>query len=332
MAGGTKGSKLWPGIGLILSLAVVGLLAGTQLGRSVVPRTEGLVGAAEVLGYGVLGIVVFVLFGLLSIRLLPRRTLVRTLWLLGPVALALVVWSGVRINALREEQRKRIEEEQEQRLRMKPTPLAEPVLFTSLRTPVSPVGSDGNASGSIGMGMVAPRMQAGPWHFYSKPDADDPLHRPAIVDSLVFANGPHHLDIASAPPWFVPAHMKLDYDLLLLRAITLSANWVEVVVNEADGRTAWVERAQGELRLWPEFILGVNTVEILDPAANPIRLKPLEHAAILADGANALLTPVAVQGDWLQVRTHELADRMPPTGWVRWRRGDQLLVHYNLLC
>ncbi|HNR55820.1 MAG TPA: hypothetical protein PKJ19_11685, partial [Flavobacteriales bacterium] len=79
-------------------------------------------------------------------------------------------------------------------------------------------------------------------------------------------------------------------------------------------------------------ILGVNTVEILDPAANPIRLKPLEHAAILADGANALLTPVAVQGDWLQVRTHELADRMPPTGWVRWRRGDQLLVHYNLLC
>jgi hypothetical protein len=28
---------------------------------------------------------------------------------------------------------------------------------------------------------------------------------------------------------------------------------------------------------------------------------------------------------------HHLADRMPPEGWVRWRRGDRLLVVCNPL-
>lgn len=64
--------------------------------------------------------------------------------------------------------------------------------------------------------------------------------------------------------------MKLDYDLLVLRVITLSPNWVEVEVHAAEGRTVWVERTQGEVQLWPEFMLRVAAVETLGPAANPI--------------------------------------------------------------
>lgn len=329
---GPPGSKRWPGIGLVLSLAVVGVLAGVQVGRYTVPRTDGLAGAAEVLAYGAFGSVLFIVSGLLLIRLLPRRTLVRTLWFVGPVALALIVWSGVRIAALREEQRRQIEHEQQQRRRLKTTPPAEPVIFASFVREVPATPRSGYSTGDIGMGMMAPRMQAGPWYLRNAPDLDDPMHRPSISDSVVFTMSEGRMEITSAPPWFAPAHMKLDYELLLLRVTALSANWVQVVVNETDGRTAWVERAQGEVKLWPEFILGVNTVEIREPGSNPIRLKPLDHAAILADGANILLRPLAVAGDRLLVDTHELADRMPPTGWVRWRGNGKLLVDYNLLC
>ena len=190
----------------------------------------------------------------------------------------------------------------------------------------------GTTAPPMGLGMLSPTMVAGSWPIYAAPDLFDPLHWPLVVDSLLFAPGPYHMEIAYAPPWFVPAHMKLDYDLLLLRVITLSGNWAEVVVNETDGRTAWVQRSQGIVRLWPEFILGATAVEILDPATNPIRTKPLDHASPLADGADALLAPLAVQGDWLLVRTHELADRIQPTGWIRWRKDGVLVVEYSLLC
>jgi hypothetical protein len=43
------------------------------------------------------------------------------------------------------------------------------------------------------------------------------------------------------------------------------------------------------------------------------------------------LPPLAVQGVWVKVATGHLADRIQPEGWIRWRRGDRLLVTYNPL-
>jgi len=178
----------------------------------------------------------------------------------------------------------------------------------------------------LGLGMAAPIMELGTFHFYGAPDLDrlpDLFH---ATDSLTFAKGEHFTDITSAPPWFVPAHLKLDHGLLLLKVITLSRNWMEVEVNSIDGTTRWVDRGELHFETWPEFITTVNSVEIIDAETNPVRLKPLDHAAILAEGTNALLVPLAVHGDWLMVSTDGLADRIVPTGWIRWRDGEQLLV------
>ena len=79
---------------------------------------------------------------------------------------------------------------------------------------------------------------------------------------------------------------------------------------------------------WQEFLLGVPSVEAFDAEASPVRARPLDAAPILST-ARAALPPLAVQGDWLKVATGHLADRMPPEGWIRWRRGNRLLVTYN---
>jgi hypothetical protein len=81
---------------------------------------------------------------------------------------------------------------------------------------------------------------------------------------------------------------------------------------------------------WPEFLLGVPSVEPFNASANPVRARPLDNSPVLST-ARAALPVLAVQGDWLKVATHALADRMPPDGWVRWRRGDRLLVTFNVL-
>jgi hypothetical protein len=74
----------------------------------------------------------------------------------------------------------------------------------------------------------------------------------------------------------------------------------------------------------------VPSVEAFDAEANPVRTRPLDAAPILST-ARAALPALAVQGDWLKVKTGHLADRIPPEGWIRWRRGDRLLVTYNPL-
>jgi hypothetical protein len=138
------------------------------------------------------------------------------------------------------------------------------------------------------------------------------------------------VDIAEAPPWLVPEHLKMDYELFHLRVMTLTTEWAEVVGNSRTGQTWWVDRTTVEFEGWPEFLLGSPSVVPFDEHAAPVRARPLDDSPILAT-TTAALPPLAVRGDWLKVSIGHLADRIVPEGWIRWRRGDRLLVTYNPL-
>lgn len=183
----------------------------------------------------------------------------------------------------------------------------------------------------LGVGMVMPPLDpAQSLFFYGVPDLDMLPDALSPQDSVTFHEGPHSVDIATAPPWFVPATMKLDYGLLHLRAKTLTRYWIEVVVNERTGATRWVDRRAVRFEPWPVFLLNVVTVEVAGPQANPIRSGPSQAAPVRAH-TSALLRPLAVQGDWLRVGPSPLADEQVPTGWIRWREGGRLLITYSLL-
>jgi len=329
----TRTSKLLPGLGLALSAMVLGLFAGGLVGRLMVSKADGMAGAVEVLAYALLGGLLFLVLAVVLVRRSPRRISIRLLIFSGPLAIILLsyaTWSFMKNKAEKDRQ---WEEEQRRYKELKPTAPAAPVMFAAWTTAgTAATGPQEQSAQRLGLGMAAPVMEAGVFHFYPGPDMDRIPDPAQALDSLVFEKGEHYIGISSAPPWFVPAHMKLDYGLLLLKVITLSRNWVEVEVNTIDGTTRWVDRQELGIVLWPEFISTVGTVEILDPETNPIRIKPLDHASIMADGADALLKPLAVQGDWLMVERSALADRIAPTGWIRWRDGERLLVRYNLLC
>jgi hypothetical protein len=183
----------------------------------------------------------------------------------------------------------------------------------------------------LGVGMVMPPLDpAQPLYVYGVPDLDTLPEALSPQDSVTFRTGPHYVDIATAPPWFVPKVMKLDYGLLHLRAKTLTHHWIEVIVNERTGATRWVDRSAVTFEPWSVFLLGVVTVEVKDPATNPVRSGPDGVAPVRAR-ASALLRPRAVQGDWLQVDPSPLSDAQGPAGWIRWRDGERLLITYSLL-
>jgi len=164
--------------------------------------------------------------------------------------------------------------------------------------------------------------------FYRPPAMGEMPGDYAPSDVVTFGPGLPSVAIAEAPPWLVPEHLKMDYELFQLRVLTLTPQWVEVIGNSTTGETRWEDRSQVEVASWQEFLLSVPSVEAFDAEANPVRARPLDAAPILST-ARAALPPLAVQGDWLRVATGDLADRIQPEGWIRWRRGDRLLVLYN---
>jgi len=184
----------------------------------------------------------------------------------------------------------------------------------------------------LGVGMVQPYLVPGQaLYFYGVPPRDGLPGEAAPVDSLTFLAGPYYTDVATAPPWFVPEVFKLDYNLLYLRAKTLTLHWIEVVVNTQTGETRWVDRHAVAFVDWPTFLLGAVSVEVIAPEANPIRSGPGEETALLDAKPDEPLQPQAVQGGWMKVGASIFADRAVPTGWIRWHGGERLVIDYALL-
>lgn len=185
----------------------------------------------------------------------------------------------------------------------------------------------------LGEGIVKPRIEAGTkLYLYSGQLIDELLHHGAIKDSLTFVKGQYNVEIGTAPPWFAPEFLKLDYDIFQLRAITISRNWIEVIVNRQTGKTAWVDRNAVTYESWPEFFLEVFSVELISSIKNPLRIKPMENASIVADAGKNSLRPVAIRGEWMKVAIEtDSPEAKPRLGWIRWKKGNQVLITWSLL-
>lgn len=70
------------GFAFVVLLAFVGLVIGSMLGGLFfVPEGSGLAGGAMVLGYGVLGLVLAIVGGIILAMRLSRPTLLRATWI-----------------------------------------------------------------------------------------------------------------------------------------------------------------------------------------------------------------------------------------------------------
>lgn len=189
------------------------------------------------------------------------------------------------------------------------------------------------ANNHIGMGMAKPHLTDGKLiYFYHLPPFDQQPYQLRPVDSIIIRKGEYHFEISYAPPWFYPEIMKLDYDMLFLKTITLSNGWLEVVVNKQTTLSYWILRDDAEFIAWSDFLLDIFSVELINPKTNPLLFKPHKDASIVATTPPRFdLKPLAIQDDWMMVSTNGLAGRIVPTAWIRWRNNDSLLIRYSIL-
>jgi hypothetical protein len=185
---------------------------------------------------------------------------------------------------------------------------------------------------SSGMGFFAPDFYSNRvCYFYGDPNFEKTISDHTPIDSMNFIqNANNQFEIATAPPWLVPEVMKLDYDLLYFKIISLSHEFVEIVVNKHTHQTAFVDRSDGKIILWPEFLLSVHSVEFIDKNKEKIHVRPFEASAINSSSYQ-FLQPIRIRAEWMEVALIDDTYTKVGKGWIRWQRDNKLTVMYNLL-
>lgn len=187
----------------------------------------------------------------------------------------------------------------------------------------------------LGLGIASPMHLSAdrPLFFYGSPDGRANTATP--LDSLTVREGPHHIELATAPPWLDPETVKLDYDLLSFRVVALQRHWVEVVVHARDvrwpPRTMWLDRDAVHFAPWAAFWLEIHSIET--PETAPILASPSASGEPIAwTEAGRPLQVLEVRHAWVRVALADATEaEAGPLGWVRWHDDERLLVTYSIL-
>jgi hypothetical protein len=174
----------------------------------------------------------------------------------------------------------------------------------------------------LGIAKVNFSMESQTLYFYADPDSEK------ITDSVVV-----HADyIDYAPPWLFPEFLKPDYNICHFRMLTVTRDRVRVIVNKQTGQTGWMSREELNCQYWPDFLISVFAVYSLDEKVNPWRVRPLDHGGLFLTSDKVLrYEAIAVEGDWLLAEARDTHEKVIGKAWIRWRRGEELLVSYDLL-
>ncbi len=293
---------------------IVGVFLAKALGAG---EGQGLAAAAIVLGYGVMAGILALIFAIFTLSFMAQNKVILVNKILALVLAGLIIMGVLRLKS-----------RQNQTDVSSRTPLMPTVPL--VKTAIAHSSVDAETFTGLGMCQLE---SYGNRHFYFYNilnSGDTSIHDHLPSDSLVFRQTDQGFEIAYAPPWFVPAHLKMDYGILFLRIVSVQKNRVEIVVNESNGMTKFVDRFQVELQFWPEFLLNMNTVEPIDHQNNPIRIKPSSHASPV-NQHYSFLKPVRVTQEWIQVELLDQYLNSMAEGWLKWQEDGKFLISYSLL-
>lgn len=185
---------------------------------------------------------------------------------------------------------------------------------------------------ALTLGMFAPDIRENtPLYFYGGVTFGKSVQEHSPIDSLVFFKEPelYGLSVKSAPPWLMAEHFKPDYGFVYFKALTLTNEFIEIEVNHQTGQTFWVSRYAGQLVFWPEFLLSVNSVELID-ANQKLKATPFDHASEY-QGKYTYLQPQKIKGKWMEVALLDNDFKTIGTAWLKWLDCGEIRVSYSLL-
>lgn len=200
--------------------------------------------------------------------------------------------------------------------------------------PANPINSTttSNKNNEIGLGFFTPDFyNQQVLYFYGMPNLDKPVSEHLPVDSLLFQQSDEQqFEITYAPPWLVPEHLKMDYEILHFKILSINRDFIRVDVNKTNNRFAYVDRHAGTISYWPDFLLKVQTVDFPHNQPQTIRARPLNYAGQVTLEFE-FMKPLQIQNDWMEVELQNGNFQKVGEGWIQWRDDEKLLIEYSLL-
>jgi hypothetical protein len=302
-------------------LCILGILNGFFIGITYAKITDagegqGLAAAAIFLGHGVIVAIGGLVTSLLIIRVYNRKVIARLNLILMTtlvIFIAYFTWSAYEREKARSSSQ------------------------SNIRSEIQLTSNQKNNAAELfiapsSLGLFKPKLrETGVLYFYKEINAGKSIDEHTPYDSMTIKIvDPGIVQITSAPPWLVPEHLKLDYDILYFTTVSYSSNFVEVVGNRFTGQTTYVSRFSGDIIFWEEFLMTVNSVSQNDPSENPVRIKPLDHAST-ASINGSILRPIRLNAEWIQVEVLDDNLKSVGKGWIRWRKNGEIIITYSPL-
>lgn len=321
--------KLYSFLLYILALIASFFIGITIAGIVEAGKNQGLAGGAIVLGYGVIAAFI----GLIISLIVAHKTNRKVIFSLN-IILALSIlsfYAYYHIKYLERQKTKHLEKLNTEQPKQQTSPVNDTL---SVSEPIALLYINKNTvtNKPTGLGMFSPNIYENDiLHFYGNLNLEKSLINHSSTDSITFKRSKYgEFNIATAPPWLIPKHLKLDYGILYFKAISVTNEFIEIEVNSITNQTAYVNKSSGKLLYWPEFLLGINSVELLNSETQNVHVKPLDYAGIVNQNYS-FMRPLKIKQNWMYVIL--LTDGFDPVGkgWIKWIQNDKLLITYSLL-
>jgi len=312
---------------VILASFLIGVLVVGVTGAA---KNQGLAGGAIVLGYGIIGAGIGLIFSIILTSKLEKKIIVRANWIL---VVALVgAFFYLQQNYTKRQELKQQEKEKEMRQKNKPTSPS-PLNFFSMPVMASTF-SDSNfvSQSDIPLGYFTPNhFEFKTLYFYKGINPEKGLTEHLPVDSVVFVTDEYGNPKANyAPKWFKPEQLKLDYGIIVLKVLGVGFDFMEVVVDKEYDKRMYIDKFKGTYTSLPEYLLSANSLEFNEKSSRKIFEKPSDKSPIV-DVEYSFMKPILIEQNWAYVKLVDDSLKEKGKGWIVWKDKGELLVSYSLL-
>ncbi len=297
-------------------------------------KNQGLAGGAIVFGYGVLFGGVGFIASFFIAYFVNTKVIVKINY-----ALLILLLATLGSKYFEFSQRNKAQKEESEKFNPAPTtpssqtePLGMAKFYKSETSYPIPIHSKVKENNEMGMGFFEPNFYENPeLYFYGNLKLEKSLLEHIPHDSITFKRNKYNqFEIAKAPPYIVPEYLKLDYDKLYFKIISITEDFVEVIVNKTNGQTSYVDKHGGKVIYWPEFLLAMHSVEFFPNSKDKVHVRSFEDSGEV-NTPHKFMRPVQIKGAWMQVLLLDSDFKTIGKVWIQWKRNEKLLISHNIL-
>lgn len=173
-------------------------------------------------------------------------------------------------------------------------------------------------------------------HFYATKTDNQPVK---IVEFFNDDNNWNIRDLDKQKAWLKPEVLELDHSTFIFRCKSLTDDWLEIIVNNENGKSLWLKKNElTKYSSWETFLQGMFGVARLYDQNQEIKKQPSDSSEEIKYFGGDCFQVKSMNGDWIEIFTADYCDESYTksktkikSGWIKWRQGNKLMIEYYIM-